>query len=204
MYIEISGVRVHIGFPAAAVLAFLINGGRGEALLFFLPAAAVHELTHLFFMRKYGCRTAEAEISPGGIRISADGFETLGYKRAAVCLLSAPAVNLLLAAAGFVVFRATGYEIAKNAASVNLALGLINLLPMSFLDGGRAFSALAGYYRDGGTERMQQITDTVCLIVAGTIGVYCAVLPGHNFSPVVFSLYCAFMTAIKHAAEKKD
>ena len=97
MSVEIGGIRVRIGFTAAAFLACLVNSGRLSLILMGGCAVCLHELTHLILMIVFGCRDPTVDIFPGGVRIRSPEFDAMGYLPTVICLLSAPLANLLLA-----------------------------------------------------------------------------------------------------------
>ena len=106
----------------------------------FLIAASVHELAHLF---------AAKLCSPGylsGATLTVDFLcaeISTGYmepKHEAVCVLAGPAANLLLFFA-IMLLPCPGENLLVMG-GISLILGIFNLLPMVFLDGGRLLRLL--------------------------------------------------------------
>lgn len=114
-------------------LAFMLgDGGRFSAIL---AAALVHELGHAVAAAILGaglklCRT---EIS--GISLKYDFTRVSPLREAAVCL-AGPAVGIAI----FII----GYRNGSTSyfAGASAVLSLFNLLPISYLDGGCALSAV--------------------------------------------------------------
>ena len=142
MSVDIGRIRIRIGFAAAAFLACVLNCGDPGIFFIGIFSAILHELTHLSLMALFGCRFPAVEIVPGGVRIMAPEFEGLNYRRSFVCLVSAPLVNLLAGIVLYCVDTAVPSDFIRKLSLANLVLGGINLLPMSFLDGGRALAVL--------------------------------------------------------------
>ena len=133
-------VRVTPGFWGLLAMALL--WGAGEVLPWVLLAALCHELGHLGCLRIFGVCPQRITLSGTGVEIVADGQEKLSYGRELLCVLSGPAVNLLLALLFARVFSHVFF------AGVNAVLAVYNLLPIRNLDGGRAFYLLLAWRTD--------------------------------------------------------
>ena len=101
-------------------------------------SALLHECAHLCFLLSYGKTGIGLELRPGGAKITGGGYETLPYSQGLACAIAGPAVNALIAAGMFAASRIFCSERLFYAAAVNAALAGANLIPLSFLDGGRA------------------------------------------------------------------
>ncbi len=141
MYLKLPGVRVRVTFLFAAFMALALHSGRALPFGTVFFSALLHECAHLAFLLSYGCRGLTLTLLPGGAGLGGAALSRLSYRHTLVCALAGPAVNLLLAAALFLCARAFPKPALAYAARVNLALGCGNLLPLSFLDGGRALAA---------------------------------------------------------------
>ena len=191
MCIELRGVKVRLGFAAAAVAACLLNTVSPALLAAGAFGVLIHELTHLLLMRYFGCRRPRVEILPGGVKIVSAEFETLGYRPASVCLLGAPAVNLLSAAAFYAAAVITGADLLRYAAVGNFLLGAVNLLPMPFLDGGRALEYLL-YCRCSiqASRNAVRKTGAVCLLLMAAISVCLLIKRIYPVGYFLFFGYC--------------
>lgn len=119
---------------AAAVLIYL--DGQG---VFFQSALAcgLHELGHWIAISLLGGRIRSLHLTVIGAEMELDPCRPLSYGREAAAALAGPAVNLLLV---WLSIQTGRYLFA----GLNLCFGLLNLLPIRPLDGGRAlFCALA-------------------------------------------------------------
>ncbi len=147
MSLKLGRVRIRIGFLFAAYLTFLICTRRGTALLPLFGSAVAHELGHLLVLLRCGARQITVELHPGGAAIRDPELTMLPYRRLLPAAAAGPAVNLLAASALFLCARLWNGAAFIPLLRVNLMLGGINLLPLSFLDGGvmlRSLLALRG------------------------------------------------------------
>ena len=203
MSVKLGGLRLKIGFSAAAFAALLLNRGPWRLLALSAAAVMLHELTHLCCMRRCGCRQPTVEILPGGVMIRADGFSALGYRQAALCLISAPAANLLVGGV-FLLAAPKDAERARFFGMANLALGAVNCLPLSFLDGGKTLECLLAIRGMERAARIRRRTDSVCLLLMLSAA---AVMTAYGMRPLpytVFCLYCLIRTVVQHRNDRRN
>ena len=124
-----------------------MNAGRAGAVGVLFVSALLHECAHLALLISYGETDLTLTLRPGGASIENAALSAMPYKKLLVCALAGPAVNLLLAAALFCCERRCPGPFFGQAARVNLLLGGLNLLPLSFLDGGRALDCVLALKR---------------------------------------------------------
>lgn len=142
MYLKLGKIKIHITFAFAAFIAFAANTDAGERLTVVFVSALLHECIHLCFLIGFGCRDIRLTLHPSGAAIRCTGTELLPVQKNAAVLLSAPLANILL---GLILYPAAerfSAEALYTAAFVNLRLGLVNLLPVPFFDGGRSLKLL--------------------------------------------------------------
>jgi stage IV sporulation protein FB len=117
--------------------ALLYLDGQGLVLQGAL-VCALHELGHWGAIALLGGRVRALRLTAVGAEMELDSARGLSYPKEVLAALAGPAVNLLLA---WLCARGGRYV----PAGMNLCFGLLNLLPIRPLDGGRAlFCALAG------------------------------------------------------------
>ena len=192
MYLKLPGVTVRVTFLFAAALALAAHAGRADALGILFVSALLHEGAHLALLLSYGEKDLTLLLLPGGARIENAVPEALSYQKTLACALAGPAVNLLLAGALFLCAGRKGGALFPQAARVNLLLGACNLLPLSFLDGGRALDSLLCLKRKSPVPgRVRKLTDLllVCGLGAGAAGLW---LTGRDAAFLaLFAAYCA-------------
>ncbi len=188
---EVAGIDVYV--HATFLLVFLVFPGvfPGGPLalwnlsLVFLVFGCVllHELGHALMARRFGIETRDITLYPiGGVaRLErmprAPGAELL-------IALAGPAVNFALAAVLLPLVVFAGDELSspstfglvlESVLSVNLVLGLFNLVPAFPMDGGRIFRALL-------TGSLGRVRATV---IAARVGRILAI--GFGLSALVFA-----------------
>jgi Zn-dependent protease len=107
----------------------------------------VHEMGHVFALRRYGFKATAPTFIPGlGALIRLQQHPANPHEDAVIGL-AGPIYGLLAAAAAYGLFHATGHPIFAAIARVGAWINLFNLLPIASLDGGRAFNALSSPQR---------------------------------------------------------
>lgn len=142
MYVKIGRITVYISFYFAVFLAVAANIAGGRNLLLSFCFSFIHEAVHLIFLHFSGIKKAEIKLFPAGIKICCEGINMLSYRKTVLTALSAPVFNLISGAAFFFFYQIFGNEVLYVCSAVNFILGSINLLPLSFLDGGRAVHSM--------------------------------------------------------------
>lgn len=134
--------------------ALLYLDGCG-IVLWGLLACAVHESGHWLVIRLAGGRVCGLRLTAAGAEMTLDPARPLTYGGEVAAALAGPAANLLLAWAAA---RLGQYLLAGLA----LCFGVLNLLPVFPLDGGRALAfALTGMELRG-ADRVLRAVSAVC------------------------------------------
>lgn len=121
--------------------------------LWFLFFSLLHELGHILAISLLGGRIGSFAGGGQGLGLTVNG---LSYRGEFIVALAGPFVSLLLAG----VFALAGHGFFCYA---NLALGLMNLLPIFPLDGGRMLRAFLAERLP--PDRQRRITQSVGLIL---------------------------------------
>ena len=132
-----------------ARLAFKENGLLVIGLLgLLLLSTVLHELGHVVAARRCRCRPIDIWLSPLGGHVRYERLPRNPRKELAIAA-AGPAVNLVLAAVGFLVHVAVGgpgedlwRNVPRAFGWVNIVFALFNLIPAFPLDGGRVLRAL--------------------------------------------------------------
>lgn len=152
-------IRATPGFCVLMAALLLADDGNG-LLLWFLLAAACHELGHLAAALAQGLEVRSLTLSAMGAEL--DISRRCSYPGELLLLLCGPLVNLLLAA---LCCRLPGGA-AHLFAGINLLLALFNLLPIPPLDGGEMVCLGAEWLLPGRTAFfvVELLADFTCIL----------------------------------------
>ena len=194
MLLRFGRLRLRISFFFTAFLVLILAADVPEKPAVFFLSALLHEAGHLVCLLASGCRDLTVSLMPGGAAISGGAIGSLPLKNALLAVLAGPCVNLLLACALTVAGRA-GAGVPADAAPVNLALGIGNLLPVSFLDGGRALALLLT--EAGRASFLLRGQKTLDLLVIALLFLAASIASLLGRSPLFLwgiAVYCLFRT----------
>lgn len=126
-------IKIRYSFLIFNALLFLLRDGN--LITAFYISCIAHETGHIMALKLTGGELRSVEFACFGIKMTASPCKNI--KEGIAVLMCGPAVNLLIFAV-FWHFGLRGY-----LCTFNLAEGIFNLLPFSFLDGGAALELLA-------------------------------------------------------------
>lgn len=149
-------LRVHITFPLILLVFGLegaLRGGAGEALMAVVLVLAVficvilHELGHSLQVKRYGIKVRDITLLPIGGMARAESIPEKPIQEIVVAI-SGPLVNFILAGLllGLIVLLDRPLDVEgdllASLLSINLVLGVFNLIPAFPMDGGRILRGL--------------------------------------------------------------
>lgn len=139
--VTIKGVRWGAAFSFFAVTALvcLYDGIDLCKLAVVLSCCMFHELGHLFFMILFGRKPKSVILYGGGIRITPNDERLTADNEDIIILLAGCAVNFTLAVVWLLLAGADFFF------GVNLMLGIFNLMPFKYFDGGRVLQKLVSH-----------------------------------------------------------
>lgn len=150
-----------------------------------LTAAILHELGHIAVIKLCGIRITSFTVLPYGLEMSTDRrprsfFEdvTINSAGCAVNLLSFPIFYSL----GAVIHGNTGIFLL-NLSAASVALGILNALPISTLDGGSVAEALLSMRLSSNTVyRIMRAVSFAFLILLWLTATYVFMFSGYNYT----------------------
>lgn len=120
---------------------FLLLTDTPILLAALLPAALLHELAHYAVLRLCGARTARFTLTGLGASLYVPELHRLSYGAELLSAAAGPLMNLLL----WVLLSLTGREELTLFAGAQMVLGVLNLLPVRPMDGGRILWLATAY-----------------------------------------------------------
>ena len=120
---------------------FLLLTDTPVLLAALLPAALLHELAHYAVLYLCGVRTARFTLTGLGASLYVPELHRLSYGAELLSAAAGPLMNLLL----WVLLSLTGREELMLFAGAQMVLGVLNLLPVRPMDGGRILWLATAY-----------------------------------------------------------
>ncbi len=181
--------KIFIIKPSFLILAAMVILFLGmRAALIIIVSVIIHELGHLIAIWLCGGFVRKLKIGALGAEIFFSG--SFSYGKDLLIALSGPTASLVAAAVSGSIAGYFTSEIAYYFAGINLIYGLLNLLPSSPLDGGRAlysiFSLIFGPFV---ADKVQIFFDFICCFSAMIAGIYVFSETGRNLT----LLLCAIL-----------
>lgn len=136
------------------MLAALIYLDGQNVVLWSLFACVIHELGHWTMIFLVGGKVTALRITAIGAEMKLDTTRSLSYGKEVSVALAGPAVNLMTA--GFCALN--GWHLF---AGLNLCFGVLNLIPILPLDGGRALMFSLAFLGSRTTDRIIQVVSVV-------------------------------------------
>lgn len=138
MKFKIVGVEVHISLLFALGLCLAAISKTSQNLLFIIFSSLLHELAHLLMLLSYKEKPKIIKLGIFGMEICRRGSVQLSYHQEIALVLAGPAINLFLALTLLLLGFLLHSDFFFMPILTNLALALMNLLPITPLDGGQA------------------------------------------------------------------
>ena len=142
MQFKFKNIKITVSFTFFALIILLVIFNKNDFLYFTCFFAIIHELGHLFTLNKFGVKICELKISLFGANIKTESFKRISIKKEIIILLSGPLINLCLSAVLYFVNLIIENIDFNNLISINLGLGIFNLLPFYNFDGGKIIEIL--------------------------------------------------------------
>ena len=128
-------------FFAAVLILYVSWDSTPTAIVATLAALLLHELGHVLAFRVYGHRLKAFHFLPFGLGVEPEG-SFRSFWQETIIALSGPLTNAALAVGSLAAYGHTHHEWFRTFAIINGGLGLLNILPITPLDGGRVMRGM--------------------------------------------------------------
>ncbi len=140
-------------------------------------------------MKLSGAKLKSVSFNLGDVAINADS-SSLSYNAEVFVTVSGVAVNLILSGVSFVIYAVSKTDLSFSFGISNLLIGLFNLLPVRFLDGGQLLMyLLQKCFTPKICERIADILTVVFIVPIAIWGIIFLFNSSYNFSLLFAALY---------------
>lgn len=152
-----------------------------------LLASFLHECGHITAIFITGAKISKIKVNAFSVDIIQDNC--LPYLKEIFIILSGPILNIMLCILAELIYEFSKIESLRFFSVQNLIIGVINLLPISSLDGGRVLVIFLKKYLDENVVyRISCIVSVIFIVPIFCLG-FCAVIKYFNFSILILILY---------------
>ncbi|HOA33112.1 MAG TPA: site-2 protease family protein [Clostridiales bacterium] len=183
--------------------AFLIGSGAGESFMITVVSALLHEAGHLLCLISYDAPPSEIIIGAAGFKMKMSG-KILSYRQETVVSLAGVFVNFLIASLLSIFYCfAGGDNRLLMPIYANLGLGVVNLLPIEPLDGGRAlYFWLCQKRTEAHAGRITDKVGLAFLMPLFILSFIILVKSGYNITLLCISIYLGISLIARAGAKR--
>ena len=193
-----SKIRIQIDYTSLLVPIILGIDGDWNDVWALLLAAAIHECGHLTVAQWLHIPIHSLHISILGARLQLSD-PLISYRREWFLCAAGPLFSGLGAVIAFLLAPLLpNSALAERFAGVSLALGLINLLPIGWLDGGRMFRMCCyQFFPPNAVRALVRIVSFLFFLIIWMTSIYLLLRVGSSLSLFIFSfsLFLRFFAA---------
>ncbi len=156
-----------------------------ERVFSFVLACIIHEAGHIITAKAAGGRADAIRPAPFRFSVAIGGLSD--YRDEIIVALAGPLFNFLSAICVLLLFGRDGYFFA----SVSFAAGVLNLLPISILDGGRVLEAALNILLPTNvSQRVCAVVSDILIFSLAIASAYRMLRVGDSFLIFLFSVLC--------------
>lgn len=200
---RIKGIKIRLSFLFALMAAFLIGLGAGESFMITVVSALLHEAGHLLCLISYDAPPSEIIIGAAGFKMKMSG-KILSYRQETVVSLAGVFVNFLIASLLSIFYCfAGGDNRLLMPIYANIGLGVVNLLPIEPLDGGRAlYFWLCQKRTEAHAGRITDKVGLAFLMPLFILSFIILVKSGYNITLLCISIYLGISLIARAGAKR--
>lgn len=177
-----------LDYTSLLIPLMLLLEGRICYFFSLLLAALIHECGHLLAARLLRIPIASLHVSVLGAQLKL-GDPLLSYKREWLLCAAGPFSSVVFALLLFVLKHVAPFLPLPNMLpEISVGLGIVNLLPIGWLDGGRMLRTTCYQLLSATAARMiVRVTSFLCFLALWMTSVYLILRMGRSLSLFVFS-----------------
>lgn len=127
----------------------------------------LHEFAHIIVASKFECKFNSFNLSILGAKAELNDIDELTENKKLILYLAGPLFNIFMAVVTCFFYDYFGWEIIKSSISINLCLGMFNLVPAYPLDGSRVCEILLS--KKFLYKKSKKITEIFSFIISGAL-----------------------------------
>ncbi len=190
MKIKAFNITVEISYTLIAALCISVIISDSIVTAAAIVSAAIHEAAHIAVMRSFSDDGITVKAGLFNILINDSLRETGGYNRDIAVLLAGPAVNALLCAISFCVYKLTAVGDFYDISMVNASLGIFNLLPIETTDGGQILAILLrNRFGHTAADRVGFALSLIFILPIAAAGIYILLSSRYNYTMLAAVIY---------------
>lgn len=200
---NVCGCKVCVSGSFFSVICLVLLFSNDRTTIISLFSAFLHESGHIAAMIIMKEKIKKISFTAVGIYLEKSESDNSFYEKEAVISLSGIFVNAVLCFVSFLSYRFTCMQIFKDVLLINLIIGMFNLLPVRFLDGGRAaYYLMMKYFSEEKTEKISMIVSAVIVAFLVLLNIGLFYVEKINFSLIIVTVYLIFLL-LNHIFELK-
>jgi stage IV sporulation protein FB len=127
----------------------------------------LHEFAHVMVASKFDCKFNNININALGVNAELNDIDELTERRKLILYLAGPLFNIFMAIVICFFYDYFKWEPIRTSITINLCLGIFNLIPAYPLDGSRVCEILLS--RKFLYKKSKKITETFSFIISGAL-----------------------------------
>lgn len=190
--LQFKGIQIELHFLFIGIITLFLLNDKSGISSYGIIASLMHESGHIAALCLSGYRPKTISFELSGIRLE-NNLSPVCFQKEIFILLAGSGVNLTVFALSLL--SAGTIEKVSVFAAVHLMLGLLNLLPIASLDGGKLLILILSQYISVLSAEKIVFCIQSFLVVAFTFICVISVLSGDiNFTACILCGYLVFMT----------